>query len=104
MPQVGDNQPLRDTDVNRVGSVEGMAWATPLYVGDAQARLLTGGATKPRPLEFVRIELYVIPKRNSTGSSAERVDTRVLQVIYKFANDSSRRIYVGQQMDLFIEE
>ncbi|MBN9691424.1 MAG: ABC transporter permease [Verrucomicrobia bacterium] len=45
--QVGDNQPLRDTDVNRVRSVEGVAWAAPLYVGGAQARLLGGGATQP---------------------------------------------------------
>lgn len=45
--QVADNQPLRDTDVNRVRSVEGVAWAAPLYVGNAQAKLLTGGATQP---------------------------------------------------------
>lgn len=55
-------------------------------------------------LEFVRIEPFVTPKRNLTGSSSERVDTRVLQVIYKFPNDLARRVYVGQQMDLFIEE
>lgn len=48
--QVGDNQPLRDTDVNRVRSVEGVAWAAPLYVGNAQANLLTGGATQPLTL------------------------------------------------------
>jgi putative ABC transport system permease protein len=45
--QVGDNQPLRDTDVNRVRSVEGVAWAAPLYVGNVQAKLLGGGATQP---------------------------------------------------------
>jgi putative ABC transport system permease protein len=44
--QVGENQPLRDTDVDRVRSVEGVAWAAPLYVGNAQARLLSGGATQ----------------------------------------------------------
>jgi len=45
--QAADNQPLRDTDVNRVRSVEGVAWAAPLYVGNAQAKMLTGGATQP---------------------------------------------------------
>ena len=45
--QVGDNMPLRDTDVDRVRSVEGVAWAAPLYVGNAQARLIGGGKTKP---------------------------------------------------------
>lgn len=65
---------------------------------------LKGDTQNPIPLEFVRIEPYVTPKRNLTGSSAERVDTRVLQVVYKFPNDLKRRIYVGQQMDLFIAE
>ncbi|NLT24903.1 MAG: biotin/lipoyl-binding protein [Syntrophorhabdus sp.] len=65
---------------------------------------LKGDTQNPIRMEFVRIEPYVTPKRNLTGSSAERVDTRVLQVIYKFPNDLNRRIYVGQQMNLFIEE
>ena len=65
---------------------------------------LKGDTLNPIPLEFVRIEPYVTPKRNLTGSSVERVDTRVLQIIYKFPNDLKRRIYVGQQMDLFLEE
>lgn len=43
---IGDNQPLRDTDVDRVRSVEGVGWAAPLYVGNTQARLLGGGATQ----------------------------------------------------------
>lgn len=45
--RVDDNQPLRDTDVYRVRSVEGVAWAAPLYVGNAQAKLLNGGTTQP---------------------------------------------------------
>ena len=53
-------------------------------------------------LRFVRIEPYVVPKRSLTGDSTERVDTRVLQVLYAF--DGGRLpIYVGQQMDVFIE-
>jgi putative ABC transport system permease protein len=38
-----NNQPLRDTDVDRVRSVEGVAWAAELYVGGAQARILDQG-------------------------------------------------------------
>lgn len=53
-------------------------------------------------LSFVRVEPYVIPKRSLTGDNTERVDTRVLQVIY--ALDSDRQsVYVGQQMDVFID-
>jgi hypothetical protein len=72
--------------------------------GSKAVGYLKGDTQHPIPLEFVRIEPYITPKRNLTGSSAERVDTRVLQVIYKFPNGIARRIYVGQQMDLFMEE
>jgi HlyD family secretion protein len=52
-------------------------------------------------LRFVRFEPYVIPKKNLTGDSTERVDTRVLQVI--FALDKNAPVYAGQQMDVFID-
>ncbi|MCI0465638.1 MAG: efflux RND transporter periplasmic adaptor subunit [Beijerinckiaceae bacterium] len=53
-------------------------------------------------LKFVRFEPYVLPKRSLSGDTSERVDTRVLQVIYAFApNDFPA--FVGQQVDVFIE-
>jgi len=64
---------------------------------------LKGTREQAIPLEFVRIEPYVLPKRSLSGESTERVDTRVLQVIFKFATPSFP-VYVGQQMDVFIEE
>jgi HlyD family secretion protein len=54
------------------------------------------------PLQFVRFEPYVLPKTSLTGDSTERVDTRVLQVIYSF-HRSNLPIYVGQQMDVYID-
>jgi hypothetical protein len=53
-------------------------------------------------LEFVRVEPYVLPKRSLTGESTERVDTRVLQVLYAF-DPRGFPVYVGQQMDVFVE-
>jgi len=53
-------------------------------------------------LQFVRFEPFVIPKRSLTGDASERVDTRVLQVLYSF-DRGSLPLYVGQQMDVFIE-
>jgi multidrug efflux pump subunit AcrA (membrane-fusion protein) len=53
-------------------------------------------------LKFVRIEPYVIPKRSLTGDSTERVDTRVLQVLYSFER-GKLPVYVGQQMDVFVD-
>lgn len=72
--------------------------------GSKAVGYLRGDTQNPIAMEFVRIEPFVTPKRNLTGSSSERVDTRVLQIIYKFPNELARRIYVGQQMDLFIEQ
>lgn len=42
--QIGDGRPMRDTDVSRVRSVEGVAWAAPLYQGLMQARLADGAS------------------------------------------------------------
>jgi hypothetical protein len=54
------------------------------------------------PLEFVRVEPYVVPKRSLTGDNAERVDTRVLQVIYAMPDDRPSAVFVGQQMDVYL--
>ena len=62
---------------------------------------IRGDASRKYPLEFVRVEPYVIPKKNLTGDSTERVDVRVLQAIYKLPKDAA--VFPGQQMDLSIE-
>jgi multidrug efflux pump subunit AcrA (membrane-fusion protein) len=61
-----------------------------------------GNANLKTPVSFVRFEPFVLPKKSLTGDSTERVDTRVLQVIYRVENDALR-LFVGQQMDVFIE-
>jgi HlyD family secretion protein len=63
---------------------------------------LRGNADVTTPLRFVRFEPFVIPKRSLTGDSTERVDTRVLQVIYRVERDDLA-LFVGQQLDVFIE-
>lgn len=64
---------------------------------------LKGDPSVTFPLEFIRLEPYVIPKTSLTGSSTERVDTRVLQVIYSLTRPGDPPLYVGQQVDVFIE-
>ena len=54
------------------------------------------------PLTFVRIEPYIIPKSSFTGQTVERVDTRVLQVLYNFER-GDLPVYAGQVLDIFIE-
>jgi len=66
------------------------------------AAAVRGNANLRTPLTFVRYEPFVVPKKSLTGDSTERVDTRVLQVIYRI-DDRNVPVFVGQQMDVFIE-
>ncbi len=61
-----------------------------------------GNADLETPLEFVRFEPFVVPKKSLTGDTTERVDTRVLQVIYRVER-GDLPLFVGQQLDVFIE-
>jgi multidrug efflux pump subunit AcrA (membrane-fusion protein) len=63
---------------------------------------LRGDAAVKTPLHFVRFEPFVVPKKSLTGDSIERVDTRVLQVIYRIERQDLP-LFVGQQMDVFID-
>jgi RND family efflux transporter MFP subunit len=83
-----------DVDEHEAGRVRPEAAAVAALRGDASVRA---------PLRFVRFEPLVVPKRALTGDSAERVDTRVLQVLYELQR-SDGRFFVGQQMDVFIDD
>ena len=75
----------------------------PLVVPRSPAVAYLKGRTEQAiSLTFDRIEPYIVPKRSLTGDNRERVDTRVLQVIYQFEKPAFP-IYVGQQVDVFIE-
>ena len=84
----------------RVDIDENEAWR--FRPGAQATATVRGNPSLKTALRFVRIEPYVIPKTSLTGSSTERVDTRVLQVIYSF-DEGALPVYVGQQMDVFIE-
>jgi multidrug resistance efflux pump len=75
----------------------------PRFKATAPAKAaVRGGPNREYRLTFDRVEPFVIPKKSLTGDNTERVDTRVLQVIYAIdVNDGS--VYVGQQMDAYID-
>lgn len=68
-----------------------------------------GSAGTEYTLTFVRVEPFVVPKKSLTGDNSERVDTRVLQVIYDCSPErdgpsgQGKRLFVGTQVDVFIE-
>ena len=60
-----------------------------------------GAAGRQVKARFVRAEPQVVPKRSLTNTAAERVDVRVLQIIYELP-ESDGLFRVGQQVDAFI--
>jgi hypothetical protein len=84
----------------RVDIDENDAWR--FRPGADAVAFVRGNPNLETTLHFERTEPYVVPKVSLTGMSSERVDTRVLQVIYSF-EEGSLPVYVGQQMDVFIE-
>jgi multidrug resistance efflux pump len=63
---------------------------------------LRGDAVRKLQLSFVRVEPLVVPKRALSGLTTERVDTRVMQLIYAIVEDGMA-ILPGQQVDVLIE-
>jgi hypothetical protein len=62
---------------------------------------LKRNSSKTFTLTFDLVEPYVVPRTSLTGDSTERVDVRVLQVIYGF-RPLAFPVYVGQQEDVLI--
>jgi multidrug resistance efflux pump len=69
--------------------------------GGAASITARGSSSAPVQAHFVRIEPLVVPKRSLTNSASERVDTRVLQVVYQLPDNTSG-FFVGQQVDAFV--
>lgn len=63
---------------------------------------MQGDARIEFPLEFVRLEPYLVPKQHLTNDIADKIDTRVLHVVYHI-KEHGQQLFVGQQMDVFIE-
>jgi HlyD family secretion protein len=70
--------------------------------GSAATAFVRGNSTINFPLKFRRIEPYIIPKSSFTGETIERIDTRVLQVLYDFEK-GDLPVFAGQILDVFIE-
>jgi HlyD family secretion protein len=62
-----------------------------------------GGSPARYPLTYLRTVPYVVPKKSLTGESAERIDVRVLQVLYRVDVPDGARLFPGELLDVFIE-
>lgn len=111
---VNVNAPSSGTPLLVMGTVDPLYVRISLDENDAWryvAGLPATGAVRGNqqltfPLKFVRVEPYVVPKRSLTGATSERVDTRVLDVMYEVQTNADGKavpLFPGQQIDVFIE-
>ena len=67
------------------------------------ATMFIRGTDTSFPLEFVRVQPYVTPKIELSNQRLERVDVRVLPVIFRFEPPKNANIYPGQLVDVYVE-
>lgn len=67
-----------------------------------KARMFVRGTSITLPLEFARIQPYVSPKIELSNQRTERVDVRVLPMIFRIAQTQGTRLYPGQLVDVYI--
>ncbi|EIF33194.1 multidrug resistance efflux pump [Burkholderia sp. Ch1-1] len=67
-----------------------------------QAQLSIRGTNVKVPLEFVRVQPYVSPKIELSNQRQEKVDLRVLPVIFRFRKQDLPMVYPGLLVDVFI--
>jgi HlyD family secretion protein len=92
--QIGNTLPMHvriDIDENEINRVNMGSEAIVSPRGDANKRVKA---------TFVRAEPLVTPKRSLTNSASERVDVRVLQLIYQLPIGED--FFIGQQIDAFV--
>lgn len=92
---LGRTDPLHiriDIDEADLGRLKPGSPATVSPRGDSKNRVAA---------QYIRVDPLVIPKRSLTNSTSERVDTRVLQVIFALPKDADG-FYPGQQVDAFV--
>ncbi len=93
---MGETRPLHirvDIDEEQAGR---LAMGQPATVSPR------GAADNQVKASFVRAEPQVVPKRQLTNTASERVDVRVLQIIYALPAEARDAFRVGQQVDAFI--
>jgi putative ABC transport system permease protein len=102
--QINDTEALRDTDINRVRSVEGVAWAAPFYQGNLRTRMRDGS--------FKFVQLIGIDATTFAGAPTEIVKGRLDDLrlpntviideygVEKLSRDPAHPISVGDYFEI----
>jgi HlyD family secretion protein len=69
-----------------------------------KAQMFIRGTNVRVPLTFTRIQPFVSPKIELSDERQERVDVRVLPVIFHFDNTAALNLYPGELVDVYVGE
>jgi HlyD family secretion protein len=67
-----------------------------------QAEMLIRGTSTKIPLEFVRMQPYVSPKIQLSNERQEKVDLRVLPLIFRFQPSPGMQVFPGELVDVYV--
>ncbi len=67
-----------------------------------KAEMFIRGTSEHLPLTFVRIQPYISPKIELADARQERVDLRVLPVIFRLEKPKNVSLYPGQLVDVYV--
>lgn len=67
-----------------------------------RAHMFIRGTNIDIPLDYVRVQPYVTPKIQLSNQRSERVDVRVLPVLFRFTRPPSLELYPGQLVDVYV--
>ncbi len=71
-------------------------------VSQMKAQMFIRGTNMSIPLEYMRMQPYVTPKIELSNQRTERVDVRVLPIIFKFERPPNIHLYPGLLTDVYI--
>ncbi len=66
------------------------------------AQMFIRGTNISIPLEYMQVQPYVTPKIELSNQRTERVDVRVLPVIFKFKRPPDVNLYPGMLVDVYV--
>ena len=98
---------------NRIGAGAtfhggGLVNATPnsphLLAPKIKAQMSVRGSTMKVPMEYVRVQPFISPKIELSNQKQERVDVRVLPLIFRVKKPKDVNLYPGLLVDVYIGE
>jgi HlyD family secretion protein len=70
--------------------------------GSIKAQMSVRGSSVKIAMQYVRVQPFVSPKIELADQKAERVDVRVLPVIFKVKKPDGMNLYPGELVDVYI--